>query len=656
MPACHGEGFGAARSGKDGRCVGRVEPRAPRRLPLSDPGDRFAVMERVETDAAAGALAARLNGSGRRKPIVVVTTPSGRADPWIDAVAIERELGDLAEVVLMPTGTFTWSFSDAMPSTTQVYGGAGRVYPTGLEWTSRPSISPLRFAFDETEGARATKLLIDDALGMAARAGLVGGGAQARRRRVEGVVKGVIAGRAIVELGLGGVASIAPALAVDSIAAERQFRDGQRVAGLLDAQTRWLDVRRSVLEPRQALAPYAVGDVVLAEVGDVAEATAELFLHPRQTVTITRDEITGNELDDLRVLLSRGEVVAARVTATGARWSLTMIDVDDDEEPVPAASLLPGGPPWLMPPSDEARMVAADQGEDESPAVAPPPLPARLAPELSVPAVPAAPSPPPPEPSAATAPAASARPTPTPRLLDRSRRFKDAAPAAVAPAASPAPDPAAAASVAPHPRADAAAALEVEVAFLKRENVGLTEEISLLRSERSRLSAQVERQKQQLQVQRTMLRKEKGSTSGVARPEFADSEQGFRYDVLTAWASRTPVGEQPSRPLPDYRIGPHFMSCLERLHGMKQAKVADVVVEIVTDRAKDIGGRELHQYRESDGGNAPGVRRTTDDALLWRVNLQTNSASARRLHYWVLPGGKIELWHVGTHDERPPLP
>ena len=106
FPACHGEGFGAARSGKDGRCVGRVEPRAPRRLPLSDPGDRFAVMERVETDAAAGALAARLNGSGRRKPIVVVTTPSGRADPWIDAVAIERELGDLAEVVLMPTGTF----------------------------------------------------------------------------------------------------------------------------------------------------------------------------------------------------------------------------------------------------------------------------------------------------------------------------------------------------------------------------------------------------------------------------------------------------------------------------------------------------------------------------------------------------------------------
>lgn len=43
-----------------------------------------------------------------------------------------------------------------------------------------------------------------------------------------------------------------------------------------------------------------------------------------------------------------------------------------------------------------------------------------------------------------------------------------------------------------------------------------------------------------------------------------------------------------------------------------------------------------------------------DGAVLWRAHLQTNTASARRLHFWRLPGGEVELWHVGTHDERPP--
>ena len=629
-------------------------------------------MKRVEDDAAASALAARLNGVDRKKPIVVVTTSSGRTEPWIDVSMIERELDGLAEVVLMPTGPFTWSFSAAMPPMTQVYGGAGRVYPIGLEWASRPSLSPLRFAFSEAEGARATELLIDDAVGMAAQAGLIGGGPPARRREVTGVVKGIIAGRAIIELGSGGVASIAPALAVEAVAIERQFRVGQAVAGLHDSRTGWFDVRRAVLAPRDALDGYAVGDVVLAEVGEVVEAEAELFLHPRQAVTVTRDAITGNDLDDLRALLSRGEVVVARVTTVGARWSLSMLDVDDDEEPVPAASLLPGGPPWLMPPTDEASLLAVEHVEDESASVDAPPAveTATTETDASVPPNPAAPAVVHREPAAPTEPAvprALARPAPTPRLLDRSGRYDDGVPPlletvnAAAPsvrataAALVVPTPADQPGV-PDPRPDAAtAALVAQVAALRQENAALAAEIALLGAERSRLSVQVERQKEQLQAQRTMLRKAKGSPSAAAGPQFADAEQGFRYDVLTSWASRTPVGEQGSLPLPDFRIGPYFIDALQRLQGIKQAKVADVVVEVVTDRAKDLPGRELHQYREADGGNAPGVRRSTDDAVMWRVNLQTNSASARRLHYWVLPGGEVELWHVGTHDERPPL-
>ena len=110
----------------------------------------------IDDEAAAIALAERLNRPGRERPIVVVTTPSGRSEPWIDAEEILSQVGDVAEVVLMPTGPHSWAFSNRMPDQTQVYGGAGRVYPVGLDWVSDIRRSPLRFAFGEPEGERAT--------------------------------------------------------------------------------------------------------------------------------------------------------------------------------------------------------------------------------------------------------------------------------------------------------------------------------------------------------------------------------------------------------------------------------------------------------------------------------------------------------------------
>lgn len=177
-----------------------------------------------------------------------------------------------------------------------------------------------------------------------------------------------------------------------------------------------------------------------------------------------------------------------------------------------------------------------------------------------------------------------------------------------------------------------------------------------MRQERASFEARNSHLERQLADQRVRLRKAKRPTRiQDARPACADAEQGFRYAVLTAWASRTPVGEQGAVSLPDFRIGPHFMASLQQLEGIAADKVADVVFEIVTGRAKGLAGRELHQYRESEGGEAPAVHRPEDGAVLWRASLQTKTAAARRIHFWQLPGGEVELGHVGTHDERPPL-
>ena len=108
--------------------------------------------------------------------------------------------------------------------------------------------------------------------------------------------------------------------------------------------------------------------------------------------------------------------------------------------------------------------------------------------------------------------------------------------------------------------------------------------------------------------------------------------------------------EQHDRPLPGYSVGPRFLDSLSRLEGIKEEKVADVVFEVVTGLAPQIPGREVHHLRIGAGGDNP-VRVREDGAMAWRASLQVKTPSARRLHYWILPNGDIELARVATHDD-----
>ena len=161
------------------------------------------------------------------------------------------------------------------------------------------------------------------------------------------------------------------------------------------------------------------------------------------------------------------------------------------------------------------------------------------------------------------------------------------------------------------------------------------------------------RAENELKSARSRLRKARNQKAGhvrAERPVFADRAQGFRYLVLTQWALRTPANEQPERPLAPYQIGPKFLDSLDKLEGIKDEKVADVVFEVVTGLAAQLPSRELHRLRTGLGGDDP-VRTRSDGAVAWRASLQVNTPSARRLHYWMLPTGEIELARVVTHDD-----
>lgn len=607
----------------------------------------MASIQRIDDERSAGALADLLNGNTRRRPVVVVTIPAGRDDPWIDVEEVVREAGNLAEVYVMPTGDFTWEFSRRMADGTQVYGGAGRVYPIGHEWSSDLSKSPLRFAFDAKDGERATQQLISDTLRMAAAAGLLQQLPTRELRPVTGSVTGVIAGRALVDVGNTFPAAIAEELTVPDVPIERIVTAGQKVTGWYDAETNRIDVTKSLRPANDALATYAVGDVVFAKVATVKNGKAELVVYPKTTspavsVTVLRADVTTNPADDLRTLMTVGETISARVVATGPKWSLILNDVDDDEPIADAPSLLAGGPPWLVEESE-------DFVDDEPAALILPP------PQVLVPA-------PFPELVEIEEPAPIAQvpklspPRPNPGMLDRNRPrpvpARPARPAQPLPAAQPAES-----TKSLLLKIDG---LTAEVSGLKRERESLRNQLVAGSDERETLrylldqaERRANRAENDLKSTKSRLRKAGNARPPAAAaegPQFADAEQGFRYLVLTQWATRTLPSEQRDRPLPDFIIGPRFLDSLNRIEGIKEEKVADVVFEIVTGLAPQIPSREVHHLRTGPGGDDP-VRIREDGAIAWRASLQVRTPSARRIHYWILPNGDFELARVTTHDD-----
>jgi hypothetical protein len=590
----------------------------------------MAEVQRIVDDRGAAELADRLNGNARTRPIVVITTPAGRREPYIDPEAVLGEVDNLADVYLIATGPHTWTFSEKMPDRTQVYGGAGRAYPVGHDWVAHPHLSPLRFAYNEQEGQQSTRALIADALRLAAAAGLVQRSTVRRRVHGEAQVMGFPApGRALVKLD-GRFGQVAQELTLASVSLDRVLAEGMRVTGYLDLDTHRLDITGSLLPADDAVRAYQAGDVVLTEVASVHADQAELLLHPEIQVSVTRIDVTGNELDDLRDLMTPGEVMPARIRTAAPAWRLSLADVDDDEIPIPAAALIAGGPPWLTlapPTADEPSGDEQGTAELANAAVL-------ATSEQAAAMLPAA------------APEAPARPTPA--IFDKHRRIK--------PAGQQPKQATESMTLTIDALRGRVRSLEGQLDQARDElRAGTAERADLVRL-RQELEQHVARLEHELLLRRTQLRKAKKPTAAATQPlpEFADRKQGFKYAVLTAWARRTPVGEQPLLPLPDYDLGEHFLESLELVPGIRLDKVVDVAVEILTGRVQNVAGRQVHQLRESLSPGAFYVRRPSDDATCWRAALQVNSPQARRIHYWIHPGGRVEFSRVTLHDDYRP--
>lgn len=542
-------------------------------------------------------FAEHLLSPARTQPAVLVTRRAGGDAPWVDAEHIASDLAGTAEVYEMPTGAASWTLARALSDYpgAECYGGACRVYPPGLEWTADLQKAPLRFVFSPADGGRVSDQIIADALAAAFRSGYRLQAATGSRP-VSGTVRGTAPGRGIVELDEGGYASIWPELTVADVAVEHLLRTGMRVTGSLDDATGRLDASRLVQPKRQAVAHYRAGDQVLGRVVSVEPDLCIVELYPDLQVAVAGSDVLETSIQfDLTQWLSVGETLRAVVRSVGEdddEWELSVRDADAQAATLPAPALLPGGPPWLTPP-DSAAYPAATEVPD------------------------------------------------TPR---------------------PAPEPSVVVEHEP-PALRSVAVVDVdEVAALQAERDRLEVEVRRVREQVARLESRAGALRASLRDAVNERDRLKGRLAGadqVLREHdadlraFQDPERQLRYEVELAWARRFPAAEKDQRPLAEYALGPEFLPTLQTIQGIDRSKVVDVVVEILTGLVHQTAGRQTHQLRSGPGGDDPYLTRP-DGATCWRISLQHKTAQARRLHYWQLNDGTVELSSVRLHDDLRP--
>jgi len=129
-----------------------------------------------------------------------------------------------------------------------------------------------------------------------------------------------------------------------------------------------------------------------------------------------------------------------------------------------------------------------------------------------------------------------------------------------------------------------------------------------------------------------------------------DEAARFVTDVRRAWERTTTSADRERYPWHEPVLGPEFLQSLAQVQGINRDRVVEVCAHVVSGRAPEIAGLELHPLRSSEGGGAS-QREREDGAKAWRCSLQVGSPSARRLHYWQLPNGGVELAKVVYHDD-----
>lgn len=537
--------------------------------------------------------------SPRERPLVLVSTsPEGAF--LFDVALLRAELDGVADVVTIETGPASKHLERLIPPKTQVFNGAARAYPVDFHADPDWHRSHLRFP-----GHHDTSDVIDDALAHTGRR-TVESAPRPRVVRASGVVQQLFAddSRALVRLDDGTMVSATANLLPPDIPLAAALVPGGRVSGILD------DLHLHPEPQPIDLAAFTDDAHTLALVVKVTDLRATVQLHPRVSVVLRRRDVDG---DDTAVsdVLHVGDVIRVRVRhETGDKLALSFADADPDAPLVPALPLIVGGSPWL----GESRWAQTDAAV-ETPTI---PLPdAAEHPPLH-----------------AEIPADYATRHDV-NVLSREILALRGDMLALTNLVS---------------RGGAPVSSDAELTRLRAENEQLRASLAQERAQRATAEAKLSSAATE---RREAGRQLKDARRAAERSHVDVTAEGIRFEIERTWGNRTAPGERERWPLREYRLGDAFIASLETFDESQVSKAVRACVDAITGRDREIPARDLHRLRSGEGGDDPYVVRA-DGARCWRSSIEQNAPGARRLHYWELPGGVIELSRVVHHDDTRP--
>jgi hypothetical protein len=126
-----------------------------------------------------------------------------------------------------------------------------------------------------------------------------------------------------------------------------------------------------------------------------------------------------------------------------------------------------------------------------------------------------------------------------------------------------------------------------------------------------------------------------------------DPAEQFCHEVEVAWRRLRQAGDGAVGELHAYRLGDYFLSSLAALQGMPREQVVGKIARMLAGAMREW----IHPFRVSEGGNSAQRVRPFDGAKAFRFYLQHKAPAARRLNFWELPDGVLELANVADHDD-----
>jgi hypothetical protein len=133
---------------------------------------------------------------------------------------------------------------------------------------------------------------------------------------------------------------------------------------------------------------------------------------------------------------------------------------------------------------------------------------------------------------------------------------------------------------------------------------------------------------------------------------FGDAEKQLRLELWLAYLTTVPESDREKYPWPPrFRIGLEFLESVDRLvrdGGITRERIVTVCAEVLCVLANDLPARAVKPWAQPPDGRA---ETRLDGATAMRVRLQVGSHAARRLKYWRLLTGEIELDRVTVHDD-----